>query len=82
MKAHESEIIEIAEEAKLSLGGPLALVSKVSGKVTEFESTENDGSDNEVFIRNSYDEAVSYYSNNKVMKFYKTPFKPTLKEVI
>lgn len=29
MKAHESEIIEIAEESKISLGGPLALVSKV-----------------------------------------------------
>ena len=32
LRAHESEINEIAEEMKMSLGGPLDLVSRYQGK--------------------------------------------------
>ncbi|KAL7592770.1 hypothetical protein Lser_V15G32250 [Lactuca serriola] len=56
------------EESKLAIGGPLALVSKVS------ETDEKDGSDEEGFFMNSDDEAVAFYSNNRVKKFFKKPF--------
>ena len=46
----------MAEESKLSLGGPLALVSKV----TEKESIEKENSDEEGFLINSDDEAVAF----------------------
>lgn len=59
LKAHESEIYEIAKEGKLSLGGPLALVLKVSGKETEVESTNVDGFNDEGFVMNSDDEVVA-----------------------
>ncbi|XP_052627452.1 uncharacterized protein LOC128134082 [Lactuca sativa] len=72
LKTHESEVSEIADESKMSLGGPLALVSKVS----EVEATEKENSDEEGFLLNSDDEAVAFYSNNRVKKFFKKPFNP------
>ena len=60
LKTHEDKVNEIAEEAKISLSGPLALVSKVSEK----EANEKEDSDNEGLIVNSDDEAVAFYSNN------------------
>ena len=35
LKAYENEISDIIEKSKLSLGGPLALVSKFAGKESE-----------------------------------------------
>nr|KAJ0207989.1 hypothetical protein LSAT_V11C500266000 [Lactuca sativa] len=72
LKTHESEVLEMFEESKQSLGGPLALVSKIS----EVEINETNGSDNEGFLMNSDDEAVAFYSNNKVKNFFKKPFNP------
>ena len=47
----------MAEESKLILGGPLALVSKV----TEKENVEKgDSDDEEGFIINSDDEAIAF----------------------
>ena len=69
-KTHKPEVIEIAEESKISLGGLLALVSKV----TEKEGTEKESSDEKGWIVNVDDEAIAFYSNNKVKKFYKKPF--------
>ncbi|XP_052627671.1 uncharacterized protein LOC128134224 [Lactuca sativa] len=43
LKTHESEVAEMVEESKQSLGGPLALVSKIS----EIDNGEMEGSDNE-----------------------------------
>lgn len=40
LKAHESEINDIDEKSKLSLGGPLALMSKVVAKDSEVGSVE------------------------------------------
>ena len=60
------------EESKQSLGGPLALVSKV----IEIDAGEKEESDNEGFLMNSDDEAVAFYSNNRVKKFFKNPFNP------
>ena len=54
------------EEAKQSIGGPLALVSKVS----EVETVEKEGSDEEGFLMNSNDEFVAFYSNNQVKKVF------------
>ena len=77
LETHESEVNEIAEELKLSLGGPLALVSKVSKK----EAVEKgDSDDEEGFIINSDDEAIAFYSNNRVKKFFKKPFNPKVKQ--
>ena len=70
LKTHESEFNEMTEESKLSLGGPLTLVSKMSEK----EEEEKDDSDEEGFMINSDDEAITYYSNNRVKKFFKKPF--------
>ena len=50
----------------------MALVSKVS----EVDVNEKDDSDNEGFLMNSDDEAVAFYSNNRVKKFFKKPFNP------
>ena len=74
-KAHESEINEIDEEGKLRLGSPLALLSKVTAKDSEVEYDEEEKPEEEGFLVNSGDEAVTYYSNNKVKKFFKKPFK-------
>ena len=56
------------------MGGPLTLVSNVSGKKPDVEYDDDDGSDNEGFVMNLDDEVVAYYSNNKVNKFFKKPF--------
>ena len=77
LKTHEGEVNEMVEELKLSLGGPLALVSKVSEK----EQVEEEDSDEEGVIVNSDDEAVDFYSNNKVKKFFKKPFNSKSKNV-
>ena len=74
MKARESEVNEIAEEKRLSLGGPLALMSKVTSGEAGIEATENEGSEDEGMIVNFDDEVVAFYSNNKVNKFFKKPF--------
>ena len=63
LKAHESQINEIAQEGKLILEGPLTLMLKVTAKDSEVESIEED---NFEVLDNSEDEAVAYYSNNKV----------------
>ena len=74
LKALESEINEIAEERKMNLGGPLALMSTVSAKDSEIEVAKLVDSKDEEFLMNSEDEVVAYYSNNKVKKFFKKPF--------
>ncbi|KAL7592013.1 hypothetical protein Lser_V15G31779 [Lactuca serriola] len=74
LKAHENEVNEIIEETRNSLGGPLALMSNVASKEVEKETFENEGSDDEGLIVNSEDEAVDFYSNNRVKKFFKNPF--------
>ena len=45
LKAHENEVNDIAEESKISLGGLLALISKVSEKETceKGDSEEGEG---------------------------------------
>ncbi|XP_023735438.1 uncharacterized protein LOC111883340 [Lactuca sativa] len=72
LKTHENKVAEMLEESKQSLGGPLALVSKMN----EVVSVENEGTDDEGFLMNSNNEAVAFYSNNRVKKFFKKPFKP------
>lgn len=74
LKAHETEVNEIAEESKISLGGPLYLVSKVVGRDLEKETVEKEISKDEGLIVNSDDEAIAFYSNNRVKKFFKKPF--------
>ncbi|XP_023745018.1 uncharacterized protein LOC111893181 [Lactuca sativa] len=77
LKTHKSEVNEMSEESKLSLGGPLALVSKVSEK----EAIEKgDSDDEEGFIMNSDDDAIGFYSNNRVKKFFKKPFNSKVKQ--
>ena len=67
----------MVEESKLNLGGPLDLVSKV----TEKETIEGGDSDvEEGFLMNSDDEAIAFYSNNKVKKFFEKPFNPKLRQ--
>ncbi|XP_023738187.1 uncharacterized protein LOC111886187 [Lactuca sativa] len=75
LKTHEGEVNEIVEETKLVLGGPLALVSKVIEK----ETLEKENSNEEGFLMNPDDEAVAFYSNNRVKKFFKKPFNPKSK---
>lgn len=77
LKAHENKIKDIATENKSCLGDTLALVSKVSGKGVEFDEDVKYG--DEGFLFNSDDEAVAYYYNNKVNKFFKKPFNGKLK---
>lgn len=74
LKAHQSEINEIAEETKMSLGGPLELMSKVTTREAEVEYAENDGSEDEGLIVNSGGEAMAFYLKNKVKKFFKESF--------
>ena len=45
-------------------------------KISETDVGETEGSDNEGFLMNSDDEAVTFYSNNRVKKFFKKPFNP------
>ena len=74
LKARELEVNEKVEETRINLGGPLALVSKVSGREVKKEVAQKENSDDEGLIVNSDDEAVAFYSNNRVEKFYKNPF--------
>lgn len=74
LKAHESEVNKIVEETRISLGSPLALMSKVTNREVELESTVIEGLEYEGLIVNSDDEAVAFYSNNKVKKFFKKTF--------
>ena len=60
LNAHECEVNEIAEEARISLGGPLALMSTVTSREAEIESTENEGSEDEGITVNFDDEAVAF----------------------
>ena len=69
LKTHEIEVNEIVEESKMSLGGTLALMSKVNEK----ESVEKEDSDSEGLLVNSDDEVVAFYSNNRVNKIFKKP---------
>ena len=77
LKTHEGEVNEIEEELKISLGGSLALISKVNEK----EFVEKEYSDNEGLLLNSDDEAIAFYSNNRVKKFFKKPFSSKSKPV-
>nr|KAJ0213712.1 hypothetical protein LSAT_V11C400159680 [Lactuca sativa] len=61
-------------EFKQKEGGPLALMSKVTSRDAKIESTENDGLEDVGLIVNSDDEAMAFYSNNKVKKIFKKPF--------
>ena len=69
LKAHESKVMKIFEENKTNFGGMMALVSKTIVKEGESDEEENEGE--EGFFLNSDDEVVSYYSNNRVKRFYK-----------
>ena len=82
LKAHKSKINEIDGEGKMSLGGPLALMSKMPTKDSEIEVAEQVGSEDEGFLMNSEDEAMAYYSKYKVKKFFKKPFNPKYKETM
>ncbi|XP_052622549.1 uncharacterized protein LOC128127868 [Lactuca sativa] len=64
LKTHECEVLEMYEDSKQSIGGPLALVSKVS----EVDVNEKDDSDNEGFFMNSDDEAVATDAKSGVTK--------------
>ncbi|XP_023768575.1 uncharacterized protein LOC111917153 [Lactuca sativa] len=75
MMTHESEVNKIDEESKANLGGPLALVSKISEKEAEKDASDEDKG----FIMNSDDEAIAIYSNNRVKKFFKKHFNPKAK---
>lgn len=72
LKAHENEVKDIVDENKSSLGGPLALVSKVYAKEVETDEEAKNGEKG--FLFNSDDEVVAYYLNNKVKKFFRNPF--------
>ena len=49
-------------------------MSKFASKEAEKKTVENEGSEDEGLIINSDDEAVAFYSNNQVKKFFKSPF--------
>lgn len=74
LKAHEIKINEIAVKGKMNLGGPLALMSMVSAKDSKIEVVEQVNFEDARFLMNFEDEAVTYYSNNKVKNFLKNPF--------
>lgn len=59
----------LLKENKQSYGGPMDLVSKAN--VKENKSDVEAKEDEEGFLINSDDEAVAYYSNNRVNKFFK-----------
>lgn len=46
----------------------------MTNREAEIESTKIEGPEDEGLIFNFDDEAVAFYSNNKVKKFYKKPF--------
>lgn len=69
LKVHEQEFKEIIDEKeKNDFGGPLALISKTC--VKEVCSDGEQGDTKEGLLINSDHEAVAYYSNNRVKKFY------------
>ncbi|KAL7614614.1 hypothetical protein Lser_V15G06614 [Lactuca serriola] len=70
----KAEVNEISKESKISIGGPLALVSKISGREAKKESVEKENSEDEGLIVNSDDEAIAFYSNNRVKRFFKKSF--------
>ncbi|XP_052627545.1 uncharacterized protein LOC128134134 [Lactuca sativa] len=72
LKTDESEVNEIAEESKAMLGGPLAFKSKISEKDADKDAPDED----EGFIMNFDDEAISFYSNNQMKKEEKIDSKP------
>ncbi|KAL7614205.1 hypothetical protein Lser_V15G05372 [Lactuca serriola] len=76
LKSHKNEVNEIVEDTKTSLGGPLALVSKMNEKEVH-EKSDSDAE--EGFIMNSDDEAIAFYSNNRVRKFFKKAFNSKIK---
>ena len=51
-------------------------MSKVTAKDFVVESDEEEKLEEEGFMVKSDHEAVAYYSNNKVKKFFKKPFNP------
>ena len=55
----------------MSIGGPLALISKVSAKEAKIEIVEKFDSDDKGFHVYSEDEDLAYYCNNKVKKLFK-----------
>ncbi|XP_052624916.1 uncharacterized protein LOC128132402 [Lactuca sativa] len=70
----ESKVNEIAEESKINICCPLALVSKILGREAKKESVEKENSEDEGLIVNSDDEVVAFYSNNRVKKLFRKPF--------
>lgn len=62
--------MEIDEENKLNYGGPMALVSKTNAHEDESEGDTKE--DEEGSLQNSDDEAIAYYSNNRVKLFQET----------
>ena len=56
LKTHEPEVIKMDEESMLRLGGPLALVSKVSKK----EATKKESFDDEGLIVNLVNETIAF----------------------
>ena len=67
---------KIAEETKTSLGGPLALVSKMNEKELNEKS---DYDREEGFVMNFDDESIEFYSNSHVKKFFKKPLNSKIK---
>ena len=51
LKANESEVNEVVEEIIIGLGGPLALMSKVSSREAEKETVEKEGSSSIVMTK-------------------------------
>lgn len=72
-----NEVMEIVEENMMNFRGPMVLVSKTNAK--EDESGEDTKEGEEGFHLNSDDEAVAYYSNIMVKKFYTKPISGNLK---
>lgn len=54
-------------------------MSKVNAKEYEIETGEQNIFEGEGFLVNSEEEAVSYYSDNNVKRFFKNPFNPKYK---
>ena len=50
----------MVEESRIILGGPLALVSKASGRESEMEVADNKGSEEEGLIVDSDDQDIAF----------------------
>lgn len=79
IKAYKSEINEIAQKGKFDSGGPLELISKVDEKESEIKTGEQDNSEEEHFLVNFEEEAIAYYSNSKLKRFFNKPLNPKCK---